>query len=344
MRKLDPVAMASVVAAVNMMVGAPTDAPIGRDINTAEPGTVCAANATRFDEAFFSQPLTAYATGWRDAANLDAALDFFLPPVQTPRKFEFAKATNSEEFLSDGDNDDLRSIGDNFGYVEYTSAKQTSTTQNRGLTIRVDMDAVKEMPNWRQLYTGRLMRRLKRNVLRRGVTLLLAAATNTAKTWDVSAGKDPDQDVLAECIAYADAAGIYPNRVGYGQIGWSKRQLAHRAQTSAGGFASALLTPQSVAEFLGVDQVYVSKERYTSIGAGTMGKVVPDIVIAFTGLGSATPEDPSNIKRFWSATDSGGMFRVYEQIITSKLVDITVEYYDRVIVTSTLGIRKLTIS
>jgi hypothetical protein len=42
--------------------------------------------------------------------------------------------------------------------------------------------------------------------------------------------------------------------------------------------------------------------------------------------------------------ESGGKYRVYEQPIGSKMVDITVEHYSNVLVTSTIGLRKLSIS
>ena len=39
-----------------------------------------------------------------------------------------------------------------------------------------------------------------------------------------------------------------PNRVGYGDTAFSKRALAHRAQTSAGGFSSSGMTPEQIAD------------------------------------------------------------------------------------------------
>ena len=36
--------------------------------------------------------------------------------------------------------------------------------------------------------------------------------------------------------------------------------------------------------------------------------------------------------------------RVYEQQVNMKLVDITVEHYSNIVVTSTLGIQKLSVS
>ncbi len=305
------------------------------------PGEMYFANESRFVEANFSEPLTTFATGWKDKNNIEATLEFIAPTVMTSRRFEFAQATNAEEFLSE--TDDVRAIGSDFKRVEFTSDKVDSKTINKGLTMRVDDDNVAEMPNWREVYTGKLLRRLQRSELRRAYALLLAAATNEAKTWDTTAGKNPDGDCRTAVIAYQDSAGINPTRILYGTVAWNKRGLSHEAQTSAGGFGAANRTVQQVAEYLGLDAGLVSKERYQS-AAATKSKVVGDVVIIYNAEGGQTTEDPSNIKRFVSPCMGGGKYRVYEQRIGAKFTDLTVEHYSRVVICSTLGIRSLTIS
>src|SRR5688572_18776059 len=214
--------------------------PLLRDNGALEPGQMCLANESRFNSAFFSEPLTAYATGWRDPNNIEALLDFVAPPVQVGRRFEFKKAENSEAFLLDAD--DIRAIGSSFKSIEYKGSSTSDKTLNKGLTVRVDLDVVGEMPNWRELYTARLLQRLLRSEFRRAMDLLLGSATNTAKTWDTTAGKDPDQDILTELLTSVDAMGVRSNRIVFGDVAWNKRVLAHRAQATAGGYASAGLT------------------------------------------------------------------------------------------------------
>jgi hypothetical protein len=306
-----------------------------------EPGRIFLPNESRFSSAFYSEPLTAYATGWRDPNNLEAVLDFIASPVQVSRRFEYKKADNAEAFLSDID--DARAIGADFKRVEYKGSTVNEKTINRGLTIRVDLDGAGDIPNWRELYTARLLQRVLRSELRRAIDAVVTAATNTNKTWDLSAGKDPDQDILTDLIASVDASGVRPNRILFGDVAWNKRLLSHRAQATAGGFASAALTPEQLASFLGVDAVRISRERYQST-ASAKSKVTPDVVLLFYGLDGASTEDPTNAKRFWSAVEGGGKFRVYEQQVNSKMVDITVEHYSNVILTSSVGLRKLTIS
>lgn len=313
--------------------------PAGHDLAHEQ---VALANASRFIEANFSQPLTTYAVGWRDPSNIDAELEFFAPRVPVTRRFEYAEAVNAEEFLSETA-DDLRAIGADFKRVEYAGTKTNAKTDNRGLTMRVDLDQVADKTGWQEMYTGKLLRRLRRGALRRAITLLSAAATNTAKTWDTTAGKDPDQDVMSELVTAQTASGIRPTRVGYGDTAWSKRILAHRAQTTSGGFASAGLSEAELASFLGVEQVLKSTARYQS-GAAAKTEIVSNLVLMFNAMGGATTEDSSNIKRFVSPTESGGDVRVYVQQVSAKLVDITVEHYDLIKITSTLGIRKFTVS
>lgn len=304
-------------------------------------GQVVLANEARFTSSFASEPLTNYAVGWKDSANIEATLDFLFPPVQGPRRFEFKKADNSEAFYSE--TDDVRSIGADFKRVEYKGTSVLEKTLNKGLTIRVDLDQVAALPNWRELYTARLLQRLLRNELRRAITLASGSATNTAKTWDTSAGKDPDQDVLTDLIAAVDDSGVRPNRILYGDVAWNKRLISHRAQTSAGGYGSAALTLAELAGFLGVEKIQVSRERYQTTPTAK-SKVVPDIVLEFYAEDGVTPDDPTNTKRFWTPVEGGGKYRVYEQPVSSKLIDLSIEHYSNCVITSTVGLRKLTIS
>ena len=301
----------------------------------------CLANESRFATAFFSEPLTGYATGWKDPNNLEALLDFLFPPVQVGRRFEFKKCDASEAFLSEAD--DARAIGSEFKRVEYKGNTANEKTINRGLTMRVDLDQVSCMPNWREAYTARLLQRLLRNELRRAISLISAAATNTAKTWDTTAGKDPDHDILTELIAGVDDSGVRSNRIVFSDVAWNKRLVAHRAQASAGGYASAGLTPDELAGFLGVEGVRISRERYQST-ISAKSKLLPDLVLMFFAQDNPGIDDPSNTKRFWSACEGGGKYRVYEQQVNSKCVDLSVEHYSQPVVVSSSGMRKLTIS
>ena len=331
----------AVANALRSIETASFDAPF---TGTFEHDRVTEANTALLDQAFFSEPLTNYAVGFKDDATVDAALEFYAPVVPVSRKFTYATFDNAEAFASD--TNDVRAIRSDFKEIEYTSAKVQAATVNRGLQISVDLDEVDGMTNWEEMYTQKLIRRLKRNSLRRAVALLSNTANNTAKTWDVTTGKDPDLDVIAELITAADLIGLRPNRVGYGDTSWSKRMLAHRAQTSAGGFASSALTPEALAGLLQVDAVNVCPARYTS-SATARSQIVSNLVLMFLAESGVDTEDASNIKRFvtmGSSTQGGGIYQVYAQRVSAKRYIIAVGTYELTKITSTLGIRKFTVS
>lgn len=306
---------------------------------SAGVGTVGLENENRFSSRNFSIPLTQYALGWRDPNGIEDFLDFIAPPVQTGRRVEFKKATNGEQFYSEAD--DVRAIGAAFKTVDYTGTTAYAKTLNKGLRMRLDVDELDQQPDWEKAAVRQLKQRLLRNELRRVVAGLIAASANTAKTWDTTAGKDPDQDVLGELLTAVDASGVRPNRLVYGDIAWNKRAICHRAQNTAGGYASAGLTPETLAYFLGVEALKISRHRYQS-SAAAKTKIVPDVVLGFYAENEPGIDDPSNSKRFWSQCRGGDMFGVYIEEI-GKFVDVTVEHYSVAVIPSVLGLRMLTI-
>jgi hypothetical protein len=326
--------------------------PSGGDLR---PGEIYAlGNDSRFLETNFSEPLTTFATGWKDPNNIEATLEFFAPKTPVPgRLFEFKQAVNAEEFFSE--TDDIRAIGADFKRIEYTGGDVVDKTLNKGLTMRVDLDNVNsKLPGWENRFIGKMLRRLMRNDLRRAITLLSAAATNTAKTWDDTA--DPDADVVNEMVAAGDEVGFAFNRIGYGHSAWATRFTSLRTGSDAAKFVTAGYTTQQLADMLNVDQVYVSRERYQS-GAAGKSEILGNIVLMFFAMAGMDTEDPSNIKRFVSpppnviaggnefARPAGGLdVNVYLQQVSSKLVDITVEHYSKVVMTSTLGVNQFTVT
>ena len=313
------------------------DLPLAIDDGRQSPGIICLANEERFTAAHFSEPLTTYAVGYRDPTNIEATLDAMFPAVSVSRRFEFKAAVNAEEFYSESD--DIRAIGSPFKRVQYGRTSVNERTYNKGLTVRLDHDD--RVDGDEEQAVSRLIRRLNRNDLRRGVALVVAAATNTAKTWDTTAGKNPDMDILADLITGGDARGMESNVVVFGQTAWQKRLLSYEAQDLAGQHAHAVMTAEQLADWLGIDKVVKSKERYSS-DSTTRTKIVGSYVLMYYAEQNASKDDPSNTKRFWTPTDSG-RFRVYREE-HAKYTDISVEHYSNLVTTSTLGIRMFTIS
>jgi len=308
-------------------------------------GQILFANDARFTETYYSEPLTNYLVGWRDPNDIEASLNFVAPPVTVGRRFEWKAAANAEEFLSEVV-DDQRAIGSDFKEVKYTGTDVTDKTLNKGLTLIVDLDNVIGT-NWQNQKAAKLQRRLFRNEFRRAIAALSAAATNTALTWDSTAGKNPDQDLKNDLLTATTASGIRPNRILYGDTAFNKRCLSYEAQNNATAYAGVgNLNLDQLAARLMVDQVRISRERY-QVGAATKSEIVSNLIFGFYAQDDVDTEDASNVKRFVSEFDAeqgGGRVRVYVQQISSKLVAISVEHYSKVVVTYSGGIRKWTIS
>jgi hypothetical protein len=316
---------------------------VGRDTGNNAVGQICLANEARFNSSFLSTPLTGYTVGWTSGQGLEDLLELLAPAVPTARRFSYKKAVNAEAFLGEADDSDIRAIGAEFKVVTYTGTTAEAKTYNKGLTVRLDLDEEDDDPMLEERCTSNLMKRLLRMEIRRAVALHDAAAVNAAKTWGAASPVDADMDMLAAIIAGADDTGVRANRVGMGMNAWSKRLLTLRAGDKAGAIANSAMTPEQLAGFLAVDKVFLCNELVQTGKATKANLLGSNAVYMYNAVSGAGKDDPSNIKRFVSNM-GGGAFRVYRHEVTAKLVDISVEHYSNIVATSTLGVRKLTIS
>ena len=311
------------------------DAGVGRN----QVGQIVLSNEGRFDAAYLSEPLTNYCVGWNgsdEAKKLKELLDFLAPEVPVSRRFEFKAMTNSESILSE--TDDIRAIGGGFKRVEYKGTSTNEKTLNKGLTLVLDKDEMQDGDEERGVSS--LMARLYRNETRRAATAVLNIdATGTNKTWGSTA--TPDNDVLGIVDSAGDASGLDANRVLYGRGAWLLRASSYAAQNTAGATAGLMVRePKDLASFLGVDEVLQTSLRYQS-AAATKSKIVGAYVVAFNAQSGIGKDDPSCVKRFF--TPVGGGMRVYRQEY-AKYIEVSVEHYSNIVVTSTVGGKKLNIS
>ena len=187
-----------------------------------------------------------------------------------------------------------------------------------------------------------MRRRLLRNELRRAVTALSNAAAATAKTRDTTPGKDPDSDIVTEMIAAADQGGFPPNRVLFGETARTNAFSPTAPRRARADSPSPGSPPMNSPTSSGVDGLRVSRERFQSTAAAK-SKITGDFVLLFVGQDDAVVDDPTHAKRFWTPVEGGGKYRVYEHQVSAKHIDLTVEHYSNTIITSTLGLRKITV-
>jgi len=316
------------------------DAPVGMDRgpNANAPGVICAANEARFTSTHYSEPLTGYTVGWRDPENLDELNARLFPEISHGRMGEFKAATNADEWLSD--TDDERAIGASFKRVERKGTTVLFKTQNRGLTVRVDHDEVDALDgNWQEMYVGWLLRRLARSRLKRGIALIDAAATNANRTWT---GANPDGLLRTTLKATADATGMRANVVVFGEAAWDLRLDVYEPANTPYAARAASMSPAELATKLMVDRVEVVKARYQS-AASAKTNVIGSVVYHYYAEMGQMKDDPSNVKRFVTSARGGVRNGVYVQE-HEKFTDISVEAYDVILIASSLGVRKDTVS
>lgn len=307
---------------------------------------VCASNESRFVQSTYNQPLTAYSVGWRDPENLDVLLEEVSPSCPVPRRFSFKKSVNAQMWLSE--TDDIRAIGAPFKRVTFDGTEAEAKTHNRGLTMRVDQD--EQVGDWQERYTGYLLARSTRNDLRSAVALISGAAQNAAVTWDSTA--NPDSDVRAMLRrgklgktgggAY-DGSGLRATRLLFGGEAWEIRQDSYEADANnSARFMRAEKTPEELQRYFRVAMLRIHEEIYQS-AANAKSEIMGNIVLGYNASPGQMKDDPSNIKRFVSATRQGGLIAVHFED-HETYADITVQRYSNNVITSDLGIEQLTVS
>lgn len=304
-------------------------------------------NEERFTSAYYSEPLTQYAVGWTDPENLQVITDFIAPRVPVGRRFEYKLAVNAEAFLSEID--DERAIQGEFKQVEYQGSTQSQKTANRGLKYRLDLDEEGGGILTESLIVSRLLQRLRRNQLRRALLTLttLSQTNNTAVTWTYNSSTNPNpqpnENMRSQAARAQLDSGVYPNRLLMDLLSWNIRANAYGQQAlGAGAWVGYGQTIEQVAAQLLIDAGMVIKPVYQST-ATAKSYLLGQKAIMFYSQDNPTRDDPTNLKHFVTPVGDGD-FRVYRQPVGSKFIDITVEHYDNIVGTATVGINQLTVS
>lgn len=308
----------------------------------AKHGSVFAANDANFDAQHISEALNEYIVGAPDDEGLMEALEAMFPSIPVGRAFTYRTHDTREQYQTDSaDDGDIREIGGDFAKLRTTGAQVDGRTDNKGLTMVLDNDQGGEDPSVQQRAVVNLRNRLLRSDLRRGLVILDASDTNTAKTWASGTAATPDLDAATANDLGGDDRGVDGNIIVWGKSAWIKRMIAYSNNVGPGASAYAGLNPQAAAAMAGCERGIVLPFRYQS-SATAKSKVLGDAVFIYHAKQGAMPDDPSNVKRFVTNTASG-LLRVYIQPELKKTL-VTVEHYSRIIAASTVGVRKLTIS
>ncbi len=306
----------------------------------APHGVIMAANDANFDAQHLNVPLNEYIVDVADMEGLDVLLEQAFPAVPVGRAFSYRTHDEKESFQLALNDEDIREIGGDFAQVRRTGTQVEGRTDNKGLIMILDNDQGGEDPAVQQNAVQNLRNRLLRTELYRGEALLEANDTAVTPNWGVSnTAADPDGDLVNSIDLGGDARGIDCNTVLYGGSAWVTRFLSLGLGSNAGRHQTRNLTPDQLRELVGADRLVKSKFRYQS-SSTAKSKIVAGKVFAYYSKPGAMADDPSNIKRFVTPVPGGGAFRVYVEARLKRTV-VCVEHYSRLVLTSTLGIRKI---
>lgn len=321
---------------------------LSNDIGSMPSGTVCLSNDSLLRQNEVIEELTMFAASYDSmTGNGLARLRDFLAPSRpsTSRIVRLTTFNENEPWETVDYNKVKRGILADFPEVrQRTASKADFQINNRGLTVILDRDELKDKPEWQQTHTKWLIDLLNRATVQEAIAVYTAAATASSLTWS-SGSPNPDLDLRNKIIAAANVTGFYPQNVAYGDAAHLLRSQAYESELTAGALARAgLFTEEQLATALGVSKVLVNAERYQNT-ATAKAELIGSNVLVFTGLQDAGPMDPSNLVRHVvTGAGGGGEYAVYVTDLGVKKVALTVENYEYLHTQHTTGILKVAVS
>lgn len=319
---------------------------LSNDFTGIAPGTVCLANDSILRETEQIEELTAFAISYDGMRGngLARLRDFLAPPrPSNSRIVRLTTYSETEPFEKVDYNRVKRGMLAEFMQVrQRTATKADLQINNRGLSVVLDQDELKDKPEWQQLHTKWLIDLLNLATCLEAVDIYTAAAILDNSTWDNAS--NPDLEIRTRLLSLANTTGFYPQNVAYGDSAHLKRQTAYENQLTAGSIArAASYTEEQIATALGVPNVLINAERYQS-SAAAKTEIIGQNVLIFTAIKDAAPMDPSNLVRHVAnAAYGGGDYAVYVTPLGVKKIVLTVENYEYLHTQHTTGIEKLAI-
>ena len=309
-------------------------------------GQITVANSTQNYAGSLAQDVQGYLAGLPSSDEM-TMLEALFPGLQTNDFFQFAKA-DDEAYLTEADDSDIRAAGASFKRVQYKGTIVTDSTQQKGLTMRVDHKTLPKVngtivAGWENRYAAALRNRLVRADKVRGIAVLDAASTNVAVTY--SATTNPDGLLRAMVQLTRTATGLYPTHCVIGNASWQARIDAYEAaaRVATGVSNHSDYTPEQLARYLMVGRVIIEDGIKQASKGATKTDVLGLVNYSYAANASPIIDDPSNVKRAWSPVTGGGEWAVAIQE-SAVYTDITVWHESKIFIPITSGIRKTTVT
>src|SRR3984885_6549086 len=223
----------------------------------AHHGQVCLANDSLLRQSEYIEELTTFAISYDGMVGnrLRQLRDLLAPP--RPSNSRIVRLTiydESEPWQTVDSTKVKRGILADFMRVrQRTATKVDLQVPNRGLTVLLDRDQLRDKPEWQQVHTKWLIDLMMRATVLEAVSLLQAAAIISTTTWNSTS--NPDLELKQDIVNLANTTGFYPAVAVYGDEAALKRQNAYESQLTAGALARAgQFTEDQVAAAVGVER------------------------------------------------------------------------------------------
>ena len=318
------------------------------NVGALPSGTVCLSNDSLLRGVEQIEELTMFAASYDSMTGngLARLRDFLAPPRPSSSRIVRLTTFNENEPWETVDyNKVKRGLLAEFPEVrQRTVSKSDFQINNRGLSVILDRDELKDKPEWQQIHTKWLIDLLNRATVQEAIAVYTAAATTGSKTWSTGS-PNPDIDIKNYILTAANVTGFYPQNVAYGDAAFLLRQQAYESELTAGSMSRAsVYTEQELATALGVQAALINAERYQNTSTAK-AELIGSNVLIFTGLKDASPMDASNLVRHVTTGAGGaGEYAVYVTDLGVKKVMLTVENYEYLHTQHTTGIYKIAVS
>ncbi|GAA5482060.1 hypothetical protein [Haloferula sargassicola] len=311
---------------------------------TPSLGDIIVSNDQQNFAASLATEVVGYLAGL-PSPDEEESLNLLAPLLMTGDFFNFPKAAD-EAFLTEIDGSDIRAIGGSFKRIEHRGTKVTLGTDQKGLTERVDHRTIpvvngQRVAGWENRTARGLMNRLTRADKYRALGVIDGAANNNNVVWD--AAGNPDADIRAMVQRTRTKTGRLPTHLVVGSAAQMLRQDSYEdaARANHAMARHSEWTMEQLAAYASAGRGYVETGLIqTKKGAAKIDQLGL-AVYSYSALAEPSINDPSNIKRTWSPTLSGGRWAVFIQE-GAAWTDITVFHQTKIFAPQTAGIEKLT--
>ncbi len=311
-------------------------------------GQVCLANDSLLRQSEYIEEITTYAISYDGMVGnrLRQLRDLLAPPrPSNSRIIRMTIYDEHEPFQTVDYTKVKRGVLADFARIaQRVATKEDLQIPNRGLTLLLDRDQLKDKPEWQQLHTKWLLDLMMRATIQEALVLLSTAATQAATVWD--AASNPDMELKQDVITTANMTGFYPTCALYGDQAALKRQNAYESQLTAGSIMRAgQYSEEQIATALQVDKVLVNAERYIgNTAATTKTEFVGSNVYLFTAEDESVMDASNIVRHVANAAYGGGDYAVYINEHGPKLISLTVENYEYLHTQHTSGVLQIAVN